>query len=322
VVRKEPLRQGEVSAMSFDDYMRDIARIPLLTCDEEIILGTQVQEMMQVLRDNDIADQVSDTNFAESLKDLEPRLRRTVQKGLRARNRMISANMRLVVTLARKAQARQIHMTTQDLIQEGAIGLARAAEKFEPNRGYKFSTYAYWWIRQGITRAGESQEGMIKVPAHIQRTIRQAAEARIRLSAELMREPSFTEIAEAIGEENPEKIKLAIMHNPVIISLDFKLDNGRDSYTLVDVVNADDEAEIREKEKIAAKLDFVLMMVNALSESEQEIIKQRYGIGTEQLSVKEMAEQKGVTPQAIREKQQKITKKLKFVVNSFAMPAE
>jgi RNA polymerase nonessential primary-like sigma factor len=308
--------------MSFDDYMRDIARIPLLTCDEEIILGTQVQEMMAILENNGIASQVSSTNFTELLKNLESELRRKVRRGLKARNRMISANMRLVVTLAKKAQSRQVHMTIQDLIQEGAIGLARAVEKFEPNRGYKFSTYAYWWVRQGITRAGESQEGTIKVPAHIQRMVRQVAEARIRLSAELMREPSFLEIAEAIGEENPEKIKLAITCNPVVVSLDFKLDSGRDSCCLVDVLNADDEAEIREREDIAAKLDFALMTVNALAESEQEIIKQRYGIGTQQLSVKEMAEQRGMTPQAIRDKQQKIIKKLKFVVSNFAIPAE
>ncbi|MFN9914942.1 MAG: sigma-70 family RNA polymerase sigma factor, partial [Pirellulaceae bacterium] len=273
--------------MSFEDYMRDIARVPLLTCDEEIILGTQVQEMMRLLRENQIADQVSDANLAESLKALDPHSRRIARKGLKARNRMISANMRLVVTIAKKSQARQVHMTLQDLMQEGAIGLARAAEKFEPSRGYKFSTYAYWWIRQAITRAIESQEGAIKVPAHIQRTIKQAKEAKARLSAELMREPSFAEIAEAINEESPEKIQTAVALNPVIISFDLKPSGGRtnlrDACSLADIVNADIESEIRESEDTCEKISFVLMTINALPESEQQIIKQRYGIDADQL---------------------------------------
>lgn len=311
--------------MSFEDYMRDVARVPLLTCDEEIILGTQVQEMMRLLRENQIADQVSDANLAESLKALDPQSRRIARKGLKARNRMISANMRLVVTIAKKSQARQVHMTLQDLMQEGAIGLARAAEKFEPSRGYKFSTYAYWWIRQAITRAIESQEGAIKVPAHIQRTIKQAKEAKARLSAELMREPSFTEIAEAINEESPEKIQTAVALNPVIISFDLKPSGGRanlrDTCSLADIISADVESEIRENEDTCEKINFLLMTINALTKSEQQIIKQKYGIGEDQLSTKEIAEQIGCTPQAVREKLQIITNKLRFIVKSFSITA-
>lgn len=321
MVREEPLLQGEVGAMSIDDYMRDIARIPLLTCDEEIILGTRVQEMIKVLKANNLGDQVSSKNLNELTKDLTLELKRKIHIGLKARDRMISANMRLVVTLAKKAQAKQIHMMIQDLIQEGAIGLARAVEKFEPDRGYKFSTYAYWWIRQAIRRSSESQEGAIKVPAHIQKIARQASEARANLSEKFMKEPSFAEIAREIQEEqDPEKIKLAIMYNPLIISLDCRLQDGKDSHTLIDIVNTDDQAKSREEEEVAVKLDFVLMAINALTEPEQEIIKQRFGIGIEQCSIKEIAESKSITPQAVREKLQRIMKKLKFIVDSFAAP--
>lgn len=312
--------------MSFDNYMRDISRIPLLTCNEEIVLGTQVQAMMQVFRDNGIEDQVSSTSLANLLKNFDPEAQRIIKRGLKARARMISANMRLVVKLAKRslgtASEKRSHMKVDDLIQEGAIGLVRAVEKFEPNRGYKFSTYAYWWIRQGITRATESKGGMIKVPAHMQRIVRNTIEARVRLFEKLAREPSFTEIANAIGEESQEKVRHAIMNNPTIVSLDLNLGSEKGSEALIDILSADDETEIQEKERIGAQLDFILMMINGLTESEQEVIRLAYGIGVEQASTKEMAERKNLTPQAVKNQQQKIVKKLRVVASNFAMPGD
>ena len=159
--------------MSLDDYIADIIRVPMLTCEEEIILGTQVQKMMQVLRENQISEQISQQILLDSVDKFSKEGARAIKSGLRARDRMISANMRLVVAIAKKAKTTQIHLSTQDLIQEGAIGLARAVEKFEPGRGYKFSTYAYWWIRQGVVRATEYQEKAIRLPSNVQKTIRQ-----------------------------------------------------------------------------------------------------------------------------------------------------
>lgn len=306
--------------MSCDDYLRDIGKIPLLTSDEEIILGNKVQAMVQLLEQKGISQQVSAGNMDEMLAGLDEKERRVIRGGIRARNRMVSANMRLVVAIAKKYVNKQVHMTMQDLIQEGAIGLTRAAEKFDPARGYKFSTYAYLWIRQGMTRGCESQEAIIKVPAHIQRTIRKASETRVRMSANLNREPTFQELAEEMGETDWKKLRDMIFMNPVVVSLDLSPKNGESS-SLLEIVNGDDESEIKEQEEYSAKLDFIMMVVNALEDKDKDLIKQRYGLGTEPISVKDMAKKLGVAPQAIRERQQTITRKIRYVVTKFTAPA-
>lgn len=306
--------------MSCDDYLRDIGKIPLLTSDEEIILGNKVQAMVQLLEQKGISQQVSAGNMDEMLAGLDEKERRVIRGGIRARNRMVSANMRLVVAIAKKYVNKQVHMTMQDLIQEGAIGLTRAAEKFDPARGYKFSTYAYLWIRQGMTRGCESQEAIIKVPAHIQRTIRKASETRVRMSASLNREPTFQELAEEMGETDWKKLRDMIFMNPVVVSLDLSPKNGESS-SLLEIVNGDDESEIKEQEEYSAKLDFIMMVVNALEDKDKDLIRQRYGLGTEPISVKDMAKKLGVAPQAIRERQQTITRKIRYVVTKFTAPA-
>lgn len=306
--------------MSCDDYLRDIGKIPLLTSDEEIILGNKVQAMVQLLEQKGISQQVSAGNMDEMLAGLDEKERRVIRGGIRARNRMVSANMRLVVAIAKKYVNKQVHMTMQDLIQEGAIGLTRAAEKFDPARGYKFSTYAYLWIRQGMTRGCESQEAIIKVPAHIQRTIRKASETRVRMSASLNREPTFQELAEEMGETDWKKLRDMIFMNPVVVSLDLSPKNGESS-SLLEIVNGDDESEIKEQEEYSARLDFIMMVVNALEDKDKDLIRQRYGLGTEPISVKDMAKKLGVAPQAIRERQQTITRKIRYVVTKFTAPA-
>lgn len=306
--------------MSCDDYLRDIGKIPLLTSDEEIILGNKVQAMVQLLEQKGIGQQVSAGNMDEMLAGLDEKERRVIRGGIRARNRMVSANMRLVVAIAKKYVNKQVHMTMQDLIQEGAIGLTRAAEKFDPARGYKFSTYAYLWIRQGMTRGCESQEAIIKVPAHIQRTIRKASETRVRMSASLNREPTFQELAEEMGETDWKKLRDMIFMNPVVVSLDLSPRNGESS-SLLEIVNGDDESEIKEQEEYSAKLDFIMMVVNALEDKDKDLIRQRYGLGTEPISVKDMAKKLGVAPQAIRERQQTIARKIRYVVTKFTAPA-
>lgn len=312
--------------MSSDDYLKDIGRIPLLTPEQEIVLGNKVQEMMKLLEKRGITQQISASNLAkisESLSDDEIKI---VKTGIKARNKIVSSNMRLVVTIARKYINRQNKMTMQDLIQEGAVGLTRAAEKFDPSRGYKFSTYAYLWIKQGMTRGYESQSGIVKLPAHMQRTIRKAMEVRLRLVAKLSREPSFEEIAKEIGDIDVDKLREMVSMNPVVVSLDFSSDMNSGSlregraYMLIDLLNTDDESSIKDKEIHLAKLDFVMMAINALDKSEKELIYQRYGIGIDAMSIKQISENTGIAPQLIRERQQKIMKKIRYIVTRFTAP--
>lgn len=303
--------------MSLEEYIADISRVPMLTCDEEIILGCQVQEMMQVLKDNGIYDQISQEILSQSGNNLDANSRKIIKKGLRARNRMVSANMRLVVAVAKKVKTTQVHMTIQDMIQEGAIGLARAAEKFEPGRGYKFSTYAYWWIRQGIVRAGEYQEKTIRVPANVQKMAKRGREAKSILQQMLGREPTPEEIAEQI-KEDPEKLKRCILSDPVVVSLDFRARGGSESAALIETLSAEVNEEGQLPDESSSKLELILRLISALPEDERILIKQKYGIGMQALSIKEISEASGVSQQIIRQKQQKITNKIKHVASAFS----
>ena len=140
------------------------------------------------------------------------------------------------------------------------------------------------------------------------------------MSASLNREPTFQELAEEMGETDWKKLRDMIFMNPVVVSLDLSPKNGESS-SLLEIVNGDDESEIKEQEEYSAKLDFIMMVVNALEDKDKDLIKQRYGLGTEQISVKDMAKKLGVAPQAIRERQQTITRKIRYVVTKFTAPA-
>jgi len=303
--------------VSLEEYITDISRVPMLTCDEEIILGSQVQEMMQVLRENGIEDQISQESLLGSIKELDFDSRKTIKRGLKARNRMVSANMRLVVAVAKKVKTAQVHMTIQDMIQEGAIGLTRAAEKFEPGRVYKFSTYAYWWIRQGIVRAGEYQERAIRVPVNVQKIAKRGKEARTVLRMKFGREPTFEEIAQEINEDE-EKTKRAILLDPVVVSLDFKARGESDATSLIETLVSEVAADEDTDTNSSSRLEFILMLISALPEDEQILVKQKYGIGMEALSVKEMSEAAGISQQSVRDKQQKIVNKIRYVAGTFS----
>jgi len=303
--------------MSLDDYLRDIARVPMLTCDEEIMLGNKVQDMIKVLRDNGLDEQILRDNIAGSIKNLQPEARLTIKRGLKARDRIISANMRLVVAVVRRVKTAQVHMSTQDLMQEGAIGLARAAEKFEPGRGYKFSTYAYWWIRQGIVRAGEYQEKTIRVPANVQKAAKQIADTKARLSAELGKEPTILQIASEM-KEKPERIKRILLLDVAAISLDCGAESGGDQASLLDAISFGQEKESEDQEESSVRIEFVTKIIDALPDEDRKLIKQKYGIGVDPLTIKEIAIANEASQRSVKEKHERIVSKIRVVARMFA----
>ena len=165
------MSQPKNSGDSVRAYLRDIGRIPLLEHDEEIILGRQVQRLMTLetkreeLQETN-GHQIDDRSFAEMTGNDYKALKRELRAGKQAKDKMVTANLRLVVSIAKKYTKRNMELL--DIIQEGTIGLVRGVEKFDPGRGYKFSTYAYWWIRQGITRAIAEKSRAIQIGrAHV-----------------------------------------------------------------------------------------------------------------------------------------------------------
>jgi RNA polymerase nonessential primary-like sigma factor len=181
-------KSGGYSPDMVRTYLHEIGRVPMLTHEQEIIFGKQVQKMMELQAEREklaaqLGHEPTHGELAASLELTQAVLKQLLDRGRHAKQRMIEANLRLVVSIAKKYQKRNLEFL--DLIQEGSLGLERGVEKFDPMRGYKFSTYAYWWIRQAITRAIAQQSRTIRLPIHIteklnriKRTQRELAQTR------------------------------------------------------------------------------------------------------------------------------------------------
>ncbi|MEA5599114.1 RNA polymerase sigma factor, RpoD/SigA family [Rivularia sp. UHCC 0363] len=212
-------------------YLREIGRVPLLTREQEIVFGKQVQKMMKLVEAKEalskkLGREVSVLEWTSEVDLPETELKKTVFEGKRAKQKMIEANLRLVVAIAKKYQKR--NMEFLDLIQEGALGLERGVEKFDPTRGYKFSTYAYWWIRQAITRAIAQQGRTIRLPIHITEKLNKIKKVQRELAQKLGRSPSPAEIAKELDLE-PAQIReyLNMARQPV--SLDVRVGDNQDT---------------------------------------------------------------------------------------------
>ena len=173
------MAQPKLSGDNVRAYLRDIGRIPLLEHEEEILLGRKVQRLMTLL---EMKDELSLDNegLAEAMDVPVKEIKKELRDGEKAKEKMVTANLRLVVSVAKKYTKRNMELL--DIIQEGTIGLVRGVEKFDPGRGYKFSTYAYWWIRQGITRAIAEKSRAIRLPIHITENLNRLKKAQRELS--------------------------------------------------------------------------------------------------------------------------------------------
>jgi len=210
-------------------YLSTIGRIPLLTPAEEIELGNQVQAMQAFTEDGS-------KDF--KVEDLTTNSDACLRIGRRAKERMMKANLRLVVSVAKKYQGKGLELL--DLIQEGSLGLERAVEKFDPTRGYKFSTYAFWWIRQSMTRAIACQSRTIRLPVHLSERLTTIRKVSLDLAHKLGAMPNRLEIAEEmdIGEELDSLLRQALTTS----SLDAPV-NGEEGRSFLGDLIADSSAE-------------------------------------------------------------------------------
>ena len=235
---------------AFGDYLRSIGRIPLLTAQEEVHLGMIVKEWMETEQPS-LALQ---------------------RRGRRALQRIVTANLRLVVTVALRYIRRLKHLSHEpmDLVQAGNIGLLRAAEKYDPTRGYKFSTYGYWWIRQSINRYLQEHNGSIRLPVNLV-SLAMRAETLQNGGSEPM---NADRLADELGE-SPQRVlyALAVQHRSNTVSLDQQLSGGDGEMTLLDTVTDTRQPEIED--------DYLWMQIQLeqLSTPERTVIQLRYGSG-------------------------------------------
>jgi RNA polymerase nonessential primary-like sigma factor len=278
-------------------YLRDIGRVPLLSHEQEITLGRQVQELMALeemreeLTMRSGGEEPSEAQLAEAAGLAPAQLKRRLQGGRRAKERMVAANLRLVVSVAKKYTKRNMELL--DLIQEGTIGLVRGVEKFDPTRGYKFSTYAYWWIRQGITRAIAEKSRTIRLPIHITETLNKLKKAQRELSQELGRTPTVGELAVA-AELPEEEVKDLLCRARQPVSLETKVGDGEDT-ELLDLLAGEGAGP---EEMVAGEClrGDLRELLEQLPELQERVLRLRYGMeGEEPMSLTGIARTLGLS---------------------------
>ena len=309
----EPLKRRGNDPISW--YLQNIGRVPLLTPAEEIELGNQVQKMMILTEDGKIFKKSGGKRI--SLEDLLKEKNteftkqeiRTIKIGLRAKNRMMNANLRLVVSVAKKYQGKGLELP--DLNQEGCLGLERAVEKFDPTRGYKFSTYAFWWIRQSMTRAIACQSRTIRLPVHLSERLASIRKVSRDLAHKLGAMPSRIEIAEAM-EIDVEELDSVLRQALSTSSLDAPV-NGDDGRSFLGDLIADSNNE-EPLDQVEQKMhqEQLGKWLSHLSEQEQHVLKLRFGLeANERHTLAEIGRLLEVSRERVRQVELKALRKLR-----------
>ena len=282
-------------------YLKEIGRVALLTAQEEVDLALRIEQGLEA--DDKLQAQGDKLSDEEAAK-----LRWTKRDGLRAKRHLVEANLRLVVSIAKRYVGRGMQFL--DLIQEGNLGLIRAVEKFDYTKGFKFSTYATWWIRQAITRAIADQARTIRIPVHMVETINKLVRIQRQLLQDLGREPTADEIAEQM-ELTPEKVREIQKISQEPVSLETPVGEEEDSH-LGDFIE-DAEAPVP-LERASFKLlqEQLETVLHTLSDREKDVIRLRFGLVDGQpRTLEDVGKKFGVTRERIRQIESKTLSKLR-----------
>ena len=287
-------------------YLQEIGRVELLTIDEE-------RRLARLVGDGVVAAGLIDSGIDDDAE--RRRLLRTVHKGERARSELTQANLRLVVSIAKRYSNRGVQLL--DLIQEGNLGLMRAVEKFDHTKGFKFSTYATWWIRQAITRCLADQSRTIRIPVHMVEHLNRLQRVRRDMVQELQREPTGEELAERLHLD-VDRVWELLRWSLDLLSLDSPVGEGDDSDLGDFVPDRDPGPATRvEEDDLHQRVGEVL---GSLGEREQEIIRLRFGIGLERpRTLEEVGAELGVTRERIRQIEAKALARLRAPQSAYRL---
>lgn len=287
-------------------YLLEIGRIPLLAKEQEVIYGKQVQQMMRLYESRDALTQSlgripSRAEWAATVSLDEAALNMTLQVGQRAKHKMIEANLRLVVSVAKKYQKRNVELL--DLIQEGNLGLERGIERFDPQQGYRLSTYVYWWIRQGITRAIATQGRTIRLPSHIHERLARLRQAQRQLFHQLGRNATATELAQTL-EFKAADVRELLLWARQPISLDLRLGETQES-ELIDLLKDEGLSPDEYTQGEALRHD-IQQLLAELTPRQREVMTLRFGLTDARAqSLQEIGEQLGISRERVRQIEQK-----------------
>lgn len=292
-------------------YLKEIGKVPLLTADEEIVLAKQMEagadahnrleEIEELLKDAD------DEKRAELLKE-QKQMKMLEYAGEEAKNRLAEANLRLVVSIAKRYVGRG--MLFLDLIQEGNLGLIKAVEKFDYRKGYKFSTYATWWIRQAITRAIADQARTIRIPVHMVETINKLIRVSRQLLQELGREPFPEEIAEEMNM-SVERVREILKISQEPVSLETPIGEEEDSH-LGDFIQDDNVPVPADAAAFTLLREQLKDVLSTLTDREQKVLRLRFGLDDGRArTLEEVGKEFNVTRERIRQIEAKALRKLR-----------
>lgn len=288
-------------------YLNEIGRIPLLTHEQEIGYGRQVQQMMRLLEakqslSEKLSREPTISEWAQAVSQSGSELAQTIRIGQRARQKMVSANLRLVAAIAKKYMHRGLEFL--DLVQEGAISLQRGIEKFDPNKGYRLSTYSYWWIKQGMSRAVAQHSKTIRIPIHTIEKLNKVKKSVRILSQKLGRTPNVRELAAEAQINQEQLLQLLEYKHKQPTSLDTLVGEGQDT-TLGELLEDDNAALAMEDYLLYSSMrsDMELLMTEYLKPQEQQVLSLRFGLVGEEggLSLAKVGEQMNLTRERIRQ---------------------
>ena len=286
---------------SLSAFLGEIGRHQLLTPEQELTMGRKVQAMVS------ITERCMLAGGSGPACDYSDEEKRTIKRGEKAKNQMITANLRLVVNLAKRYQGKGLDLL--DLIQEGNLGLMKAVEKFDYAKGFKFSTYATWWIRQAITRSIADQSRTIRIPVHMVEHLNRLLRGRREFLQEFRREPTVPELAERLHMPE-DRVSELLRWSQEPLSLDSPVGDGDDA-ELGDFV-ADDVAGPASQVEALDLESKIVELLESLGEREREIVQMRFGLGLDRpRTLEEVGAELGVTRERIRQIEAKTLARLR-----------